>query len=90
MDDIAKIAAEQEERRRRMSLNPDLRRLYGQLAAANAKIAALESERDALREDLAWYADTFCEEGPYSEVCGRLSPDECSGCRARQALGAKP
>lgn len=54
------------------------------------RLAEVEAERDGLRDHLAWYADTFCEKGPYSEVCGRLTPDECAGCRARAALGAKP
>lgn len=44
----------------------------------------------AVREALEWYADTFCEHGKYSEVCGKLSPDECSGCKARQALALPP
>jgi hypothetical protein len=61
-----------------------------------AIIAALRAEqalaeRDAeivrLRELLEWYAEQFCELGTSHECCGRLSSDDCSGCKARQALG---
>ena len=43
-----------------------------------------------LTADLEWYADQFCEHGKYSEVCGRLGPDYCSGCRARTTLRSSP
>ena len=49
-----------------------------------------ETAGDALREHLKWYADTFCELGNAHECCGRMSEDDCSGCRARAALAAAP
>lgn len=39
-----------------------------------------------LVEALRWYADQFCELGTSHECCGRLTPDECSGCKARAIL----
>ena len=45
---------------------------------------------DPLRAALEWYADQFCELGSSHECCGRMSDDECSGCRARAALAAAP
>ena len=45
---------------------------------------------DPLRKALEWYADQFCELGNSHECCGRMSDDECSGCRARAALSAAP
>jgi len=41
---------------------------------------------EELEEALKYYADTFCELGPYHECCGRLTSDECSGCRAASIL----
>lgn len=41
---------------------------------------------EELEEALKYYADTFCELGPYHECCGRLTSDECSGCRAASLL----
>lgn len=55
----------------------------------DAQIASLTAEIERLREELLWYACQFCEEGPYSELCGRLSSDDCAGCHARAALQLK-
>lgn len=40
----------------------------------------------ALVAALRRYADQFCELGPYTEACGKLEWDQCSGCLARAAL----
>ena len=53
---------------------------------AAEEVARLRAHADELAGTLKWYADTFCEQGPYSEVCSKLSDDECSGCKARTAL----
>ena len=39
-----------------------------------------------LVEALRRYADQYCELGPYTELCGKLEWDQCSGCLARAAL----
>lgn len=49
--------------------------------ASEARIAQLEGH-------LSYYAETFCELGTSHECCGRLTDDDCSGCRARTALNA--
>lgn len=33
---------------------------------------------------LCYYRDTFCEHG--EELCGRLSDDDCSGCKAHNVI----
>lgn len=47
-------------------------------------IERLTRERDEAREALVWYGDEFCEVG--NDCCGKLSDDECCGCRARRVL----
>lgn len=54
------------------------------LDKAADEITALHAENERLRAALEWYAKTFCE-GP-DEVCGKLTDDRCSGCKARAAL----
>lgn len=51
-------------------------------------IAALEAveECERLRAVLSWYAYQFCELGISHECCGRMSTDECNGCKARATL----
>lgn len=63
----------------------------GWLVKAFARHRTTDATRIAeLEADLEWYADQFCEHGKYSEVCGRLSSDDCSGCRARATLRSAP
>lgn len=55
-------------------------------ARALAAEAASASKDERIREleaHLAHYADQLCELGPHHECCGKLSDDECAGCRAR-------
>ena len=54
--------------------------LQSDLSSARERIATLEAA-------LKWYADQFCERSRHYEGCGKLDDDECSGCRARSALG---
>lgn len=49
-----------------------------------AREAAAEIER--LRTVLGQYAHDLCEMGASHDCCGLLSPVECGGCAARQAL----
>jgi len=49
-------------------------------------LARLQCERDQALEGLRWYADQFCEFGIYSEACGKLNSEQCSGCLARATL----
>lgn len=56
-------------------------------ALRDAGVVADAAEVQRLREALRYYAGTFCEMGPYEGFCGKLSPDDCSGCTARAALG---
>lgn len=51
-------------------------------------VAATSAERQnaALVEALQWYAEQLCEHDAHSEVCGRLSNDDCFGCKARAVL----
>lgn len=37
-------------------------------------------------EALRWYGHQFCEFGASHECCGRMTDDDCSGCKARIAL----
>ncbi len=37
-------------------------------------------------EALRWYGHQFCELGASHECCGRMTDDDCSGCKARIAL----
>lgn len=55
----------------------------------DAQIVTLIAENERLREELLWHARQACEEGFYSELCGRLSYDDCTGCRIRAALQPK-
>ena len=43
-----------------------------------------------LRSALEWYAAQFCELDKSHECCGRMTEFDCSGCRARAALGETP
>lgn len=72
---------------------PPLQTMAGSIKAIDKTLTASRDEVVALRAEIArkdealrWYADTFCEEGPYSEVCGRISDEDCAGCKARAAL----
>lgn len=56
---------------------------------AAAEIERLTAEVEWLRTTLQKYAETFCELGPYTEACGKLTEQDCSGCLARQALANK-
>jgi hypothetical protein len=58
-------------------------------ARETARADKLQAENARLREALKHYAETYCEQGESSEVCGRLYPEDCGGCRARTALGEK-
>lgn len=49
-------------------------------------ILALIEENERLREAAEYYFDASCELGPSHEACGKLHPDQCSGCVARQAM----
>lgn len=50
------------------------------------ELDALREEAERLRGALKYYADTFCEHSIYFEGCGKMHPDQCSGCIARAAL----
>jgi hypothetical protein len=52
-----------------------------------AAVLALLDECERMREALAYYADTFCELDEGHECCGKGTDDQCSGCKARAALG---
>lgn len=58
---------------------------------AATALSSAQAEIERLRGVLFWYADQFCELGPYTEACGKLTGDDCSGCLARTALnGDRP
>jgi hypothetical protein len=50
---------------------------------------SLWKENERLRAVLLWYAESYCSEGFNADCCGKLSEDDCRGCRARTALGEK-
>lgn len=50
------------------------------------ELEAANEEIDRLREALRWYADQMCEFGPHYEGCGKMTDDDCAGCKARAAL----
>lgn len=52
------------------------------------RIEQLEAREKKMREALWYYAETFCELGKYHECCGRMSDDDCSGCKARAVLSS--
>lgn len=57
-----------------------------QMLEAKDAILALSERNAALDEALRYYAEVFCELGPYTEACSKLSDNDCSGCKARRAL----
>ena len=54
-----------------------------------ALLDALDAERaenERLQTALHYYAEQFCEMGSDWEGCGKLTEEQCAGCRARAAL----
>lgn len=60
-----------------------------ELITARNREDALTEEVEALRAALKYYAHDFCELGEGHECCGRMTNEECSGCKARAALKGK-
>lgn len=70
-----------------MTDHPNAEDFFNRAQRAEQALAERDAEIVRLRELLEWYAEQFCELGTSHECCGRLSSDDCSGCKARQALG---
>ncbi len=62
----------------------------GQTVGQLRVVVELRTQNARLREVVEHYADLFCEWGAAHECCGKLSDDECSGCKARAALSSEP
>lgn len=60
-----------------------LETLSAEFDQLSGKLRDVSSDLNYAIDALRWYADQMCEHSTDYEGCGKLSDDDCGGCKAR-------